>query len=99
MTIEVPIPITETSYTPELAKSVIYEEIMHTEGYLSLSPGQLAWFEKYAAPLLVEEGFRTGDAVAREVADSCETREERLSREADIFVKGVEEYRNYIGRN
>ena len=98
MTIEVPEPMTETPYTPELARLVIYEEIQYTEGYNSLSPEQVAWFRGSAAPLLVEEGFMTGQAVARELADDSATQEERLSKETDIFVHGVEEYRKYIGR-
>jgi len=98
MSLEVPEPILDTSYSAELAQSIIHDEIQHTEGFMSLSPQQKLWFEKYAAPILVNEGFGTGRAVTRELAEDGETQEERLSREAEIFVSGAEEERNYLGR-
>ncbi len=98
MSLEVPEPIVSHEFIKDVSANIIYEEIMHTEGFKSLSPEQMSWFEYYAAPLLTDAGIETGQAIARELADEGETREQRVSREAEIFVRGIEDMRDYLGR-
>lgn len=98
MSIEVPEPILDTTYSTELAFSVIGHEIKFTEGYASLTPEQRRWFDRYAAPLLVNEGLETGRAVSRELADNSETLEERLVQEVEVYMQGIQDLQEYYGR-
>jgi hypothetical protein len=98
MSLEIPQPILDSTYSRELAISVVYEEIKHTEGFKSLTAEQQCWFEQYAAPLLVNEGLETGRAVERELADDSKTQEELLSKEVEAYSRGLSDLREYYGR-
>lgn len=86
------------TFSEELAKGVIEVELKYTEGYDSLDPEQRRWFDRYAAPMLVQEGLETGRATARELAEGGETRGERLASDVEVYLEGVGDTREEFGK-